>query len=955
MSDPAGDDLVLHELTSALAPGLQLVQRLGAGGMGTVYLGRDPVLKRLVAIKVLSPDLAEDETARLRFAREAEATAAVGHPNVVSIYQVGALPSGSPYFVMQFIEGSTLADEFSTAEPAANPVVRRIVAEMAGGLAAAHAKGLIHRDVKPANVLIERDTGRTVVVDFGISGILEGQISHDPEASPKLTALGMYVGTPMYMSPEQAAGDPATDRSDVYSLGVVAFELVAGHPPFRGTTAMELITAHLRDTAPSLLEERPDADPELAQLIDSCLSKDPASRPSAADVARFLLPPHQTLEWPPPGLEKLRGTGSRLTSALGACAAFLWCAFATLLLQSTRTMPCCWGEFEGSSVFGGLKSLALLPSQVDESALGTIYSLVLVFSVLSLPVMWVLLGRRAWIFAGEARRARSVGYPWPVVLGAAWDRRTDTAALYNASGVYAVATDAQRHRFIARRRWESVFLALAAVTALLIPVAWARGLWSSASAAGAVVPPQTLAYLLAPVLVFLAAAVASSSPESAFRLASRGKRRSRRWGASTVVRRDLVTDWLGRAQLRPSRVRLTIPAPLVAVVACLLVAPMVIALAFVIVVMLHVGTRIQSERADLAAYSRDARRADWLTERNAFDSAATLPLWHDERARLVPLAFISSAARIDPRLIDTALLRRFPPDTLDEGRSMTVEAWRAFWMTPPHRLAPSLAAQLAKDTTAPGLGYWRAFAHSPIPSFYWYVADRSTAPDSQWNHLMGLKFYTVIGRGMARNQLAAALALVRGDTDDVILRANENLAAAWHFESADPDNWVSTSGAVRFLRIVGTAIRNDALVREASSLEALSAARDKDSRYPATLLFANPDHASGLEWVGDRTLRPALRWHMTRGVFWGYCLSAREILFGIDPRRKALADSVAVLTRDLGHEAMIRDDLDRLIRSSIADPIAQAAADGSSKGRLGILPNLIGLGRANARLALCQG
>ena len=154
----APTDAILDELKEALSPGILVIKQLGSGGMGTVFLGRDPALKRLVAIKVLNPDIAHNESARKRFEREAEAAAAVAHPNVVSIYQVGVLPrSQSAYFVMQFIEGETLADAFPPGKPVPVTQARRIIGEVATALAAAHAKGLVHRDIKPANIMIERD------------------------------------------------------------------------------------------------------------------------------------------------------------------------------------------------------------------------------------------------------------------------------------------------------------------------------------------------------------------------------------------------------------------------------------------------------------------------------------------------------------------------------------------------------------------------------------------------------------------------------------------------------------------------------------------------------------------------------------------------------------------------------------------------------------------------------
>ena len=182
---------LLDELRDALAPGIQLIRPLGAGAMGIVFLARDPLLKRLVAVKVMAPAVADAEM-RARFIREAESSAAVSHPNVAGIHLVGELPeSGLPYFVMQFIEGRTLAEDIAVG-PIVVPRAKRLIGEVATALAAAHARGLVHRDVKPANVMIESESDRPVVLDFGISAVL----SAGPSADAKLTQAGTYLGTP---------------------------------------------------------------------------------------------------------------------------------------------------------------------------------------------------------------------------------------------------------------------------------------------------------------------------------------------------------------------------------------------------------------------------------------------------------------------------------------------------------------------------------------------------------------------------------------------------------------------------------------------------------------------------------------------------------------------------------------------------------------------------------------
>jgi eukaryotic-like serine/threonine-protein kinase len=190
---PADELQLASELGKSLAPSIHLRKRIGRGGMGIVFLGRDESLKRDVAIKVLAPDFADDMTTRLRFTREAEAAAAVSHPNIVSIYHVGILPtSGIPYFVMQYVEGPSVADAAGRMLPEAR--VRRVIGEVASGLAAAHRRGVVHRDIKPGNIVIDGETGRALLLDFGISAaVAEAKRASRPD---RLTTEGMYVGTP---------------------------------------------------------------------------------------------------------------------------------------------------------------------------------------------------------------------------------------------------------------------------------------------------------------------------------------------------------------------------------------------------------------------------------------------------------------------------------------------------------------------------------------------------------------------------------------------------------------------------------------------------------------------------------------------------------------------------------------------------------------------------------------
>ena len=261
---------------SALAEALRgqfVVEReLGRGGMGVVYLAREPQLDRLVALKVLPAMLATQPDTRERFLREARTAARLAHPNVVPIYRADEA-GGTAFFAMAFVDGETLAEHVRDRGPLAPAAAVPILRSAAWALAYAHARGVVHRDVKPENILLERATSRTLVTDFGIA--------HHASASgesARLTAAGHVLGTLHYMSPEQVSGDRLDGRSDLYSLGVVAFQVLSGRLPFDGLPGAAVLVAHATRPAPPLREVAPGVPASLAAVVDRCLAKDPADR-----------------------------------------------------------------------------------------------------------------------------------------------------------------------------------------------------------------------------------------------------------------------------------------------------------------------------------------------------------------------------------------------------------------------------------------------------------------------------------------------------------------------------------------------------------------------------------------------------------------------------------------------------------------------------------------------------
>lgn len=264
-----------------LAARYRLGPLLGRGGMAEVYDGYDERLHRQVAVKLLRPDLAADPGIRSRFEVEARAAAGLSHPNVVGVYDTGE-DRGTPFIVMERLPGETLADRMA-AGPIEQSWLARVAGDVLGALGAAHAAGVVHRDVKPGNILLGADECAKVA-DFGIA--------KSAEVAADVTGTGLLVGTPAYLAPERLEGLPATPRSDLYSLGVVLYEALAGVKPFDGATSVATANAVLHDRPRPLRELRPDVEPAFAAAIEQAMAKDPAARPaSAREMARALPAP----------------------------------------------------------------------------------------------------------------------------------------------------------------------------------------------------------------------------------------------------------------------------------------------------------------------------------------------------------------------------------------------------------------------------------------------------------------------------------------------------------------------------------------------------------------------------------------------------------------------------------------------------------------------------------------
>ncbi|MCX7699796.1 MAG: serine/threonine protein kinase [Gemmataceae bacterium] len=314
----------------------RILRRLGRGGMGQVYLAEQTSLKRKVAIKMLRPELAANQTALRRFRAEAEAVAKLNHPNIVQIYGVGER-DGVHYMVLEYVEGRNLRDYLNRKGPPDLPVCLSIMRQVALALQQAHDAGFVHRDVKPENILLTKK-GEAKVTDFGLT-----RCFGDEGRPLNLTQSGVTMGTPLYMSPEQVQGHPVDHRSDIYSYGVTCYTLLTGSPPFRGNTQFEVALQHVQSEPPPLAQFRPDLPSELDAMLRRMMAKDPAGRYSSfKEIVREIHrlreavtsdasggpSPEFTLSLPPPESAAVTGTSGSASVPFPSTAArrrsWLW-------------------------------------------------------------------------------------------------------------------------------------------------------------------------------------------------------------------------------------------------------------------------------------------------------------------------------------------------------------------------------------------------------------------------------------------------------------------------------------------------------------------------------------------------------------------------------------------------------------------------------------------------------
>jgi eukaryotic-like serine/threonine-protein kinase len=338
------------DLQAALAGEYSLQRELGRGGMGVVYLARDVQLDRDVAIKVLPTHLAYTEEARERFLREARTAAGLSHPNIVPIHRVGEA-GGFVFFVMTYVEGETLGERLRTRGPLPPTDATRVLREVAWALAYAHGRGIVHRDVKPDNIMLEAGTGRALVTDFGIA--------HGGRGPGPVTDPGKITGTAHFMSPEQAANLPVDGRTDIYALGVVGYLAVSGRLPFESSNLPALLVRQATEAAPTVMRAAPGLPPGLGAAIDRCLERNPAARfPHGEALAEALVPAETRPALPAPLRAWLAARNPLLVPFMGWSTFFSFLTLGNIYANATGNPGSSWGDV---ATLVALASAPLLP------------------------------------------------------------------------------------------------------------------------------------------------------------------------------------------------------------------------------------------------------------------------------------------------------------------------------------------------------------------------------------------------------------------------------------------------------------------------------------------------------------------------------------------------------------------------------------------------------------------
>ncbi len=431
-----------QSLTSHLGASHRIIRELARGGMSRVFLAEELALGRQVVIKVPVTDEAAEVNVD-RFEREIRVSAQLQHPNIVPVLSAGEF-DGHPYYIMPYVEGRSLHESLADRGPVPVREAVPILRDVARGLAAAHSQGLVHRDIKPDNILLS--AGSAMVTDFGVAKAISSART-GPVRSSELTGVGISLGTPAYMSPEQAAAEQDIDgRSDLYALGMIAYEMLAGRRPFSAATAQGLVVAHLTETPPHLSQVNPDLPPPLVNLVMSCLEKDREKRPPSAQALVDALESPQTVTGAAPSLT-LRPARRRALIAIGllaaAAAAGVWLSIGsggTEEAPSLAVLP--------FVVIGGDTSDAYLADGIAEELTG---------SLAGIPGLQVAARTSAFSYRNSATPAGEIGQALGVANLLEGSLRRDGDRLRVSVQLVEVATGLTRWSERYQRQMSDVF------------------------------------------------------------------------------------------------------------------------------------------------------------------------------------------------------------------------------------------------------------------------------------------------------------------------------------------------------------------------------------------------------------------------------------------------------------------------------------------------------------------
>ncbi len=915
-SEPLDAEALRTELAASLGPRYEILKLLGSGGMGAVFLAREPALRRLVAVKVLSPYLAAEPRARARFEREARAAAALSHPNVVRVYAVGeTAKSRLPYIIMQYVEGVTLGHWMTGRTRVSEREARRVIGEVAAALAAAHTRELVHRDVKPSNVLIETESGRAFVADFGVSAAVSPE-----DQGTRLTVTGTVVGTPAYMSPEQASGEPVTPKSDVYSLGLVAYELLTGALPYSATSVMGWAAAHLRDPATPVGLRRPDLAPEVTRIIDRCLAKQPALRPEAQDVARTLMPSLESeTTWPPPGLAWLHGRGrvlARLSlfAAIGGLLTVFALAFTPRILQVHPSWLDRFAAAAGPpSRFGAFRTDPAAASQF-------VWQTVLIIGLAAFATSLAALMTVAIQASRFALAHRRRGWGWMTLVDVAVDPDGRSGLVLAGAREFASVDPVSRGRVLAARRVQAVVETGAGLWVALIGMLWTAalvsGLVSNQVTAGLM---NTAVWLGAALPVFGCLVVSAAARYLERRLTASLVRRTRfeeseadiaAWYASTpAAGRPAPT-------VRPPRRLLVLGSQVLAAVVAVAVLLTLAAGALAALVAVVTTSRLGPSAFQLTAVIASVDRQDPVgTARQLV--AAILPSGDQAGdsltgARLRRLSYPSDGAQALPDYSPApaslrAALQGSLPDRLRPAPSPGPGAPQGGRRETrlPLALSTSEALRRASARTIPAdtIRLLQRLADHPRTALF-----RTLAHADHWDLADPRMRMSRFDEAALANLLGAVADLAKGDVAAARRRLGENAAAGLHLlqvpsvAANDLGRNLLGSFALAPLaeleQLQGNGRQAAELREGAQRLQLLALLSESDLGG----LAADPANLEPVTaYLRDPRLPSGWRASLMTEVAQGACTNPREVLLGPSPTRRAAILAASAQMADVPH------------------------------------------------------